>query len=186
MTNGRLYDSISVFIISISVVLPQIYLAQNPQVNLDSTFFLLAVILPTILASVLFIPRRRWILFYAFLALIFPVTEDAPVYLDSVFTWPEVTSGFQHIFLELLFHGLTILFMYLALREATRFRTGRLDLPKIFILTSLAFVASYAQNIPLEFIHSIVIHSWYTFDLIEHILSILLLYLAVRVAKLPI
>jgi len=42
--------------------------------------------------------------FYAYIAYLFSLTDDAPVYLDSVFTWPEVTGGSQHYVLEVVFH----------------------------------------------------------------------------------
>ena len=178
----RKYDALSTSVVSFFVIAPQIYLAQNPQVNLNFWFLFIAVILPTMIAAALFLLRGRRILFFAYLALIWAVTEDAPVYLDSLFTWPEVTSGFQHSLLEILFHCLTIVFVSLVVREATKSKEGKLSV-EVLILAVLAVVTSYAQNIPLDFVKVIVSTSWYALDIFEHIASVIFLYLAVRVAR---
>ncbi|MDG6995894.1 MAG: hypothetical protein JRN52_08225 [Nitrososphaerota archaeon] len=110
------------------------------------------------------------------------VTEDTPVYLVSLFTWPEVTSGFQHLFLEILFHCLTIVFISLVVVEATKSKRGKLGF-EVVILAALSIVTSYAQNIPLEFVRVVSSGAWYALDIFEHIASLIFLYLAVRVAR---
>ena len=184
------------------------YLAENPQINLNSTYFVEAVVIPIVLASGIFLGGRRWIIWFAFMAYIWSVTDDAPVYLDSVFTWPEVTSGFQHYFLEVLLHILTLFFMSLTIREAFRLQRQRRStvevvaqgdisssdrsvLPKqnnnrkLLLMLSLfvvAFVSSYAQNLPLHFFQTISGTAWYRLDIVEHIVSIAFLFGTVKVA----
>jgi hypothetical protein len=124
--------------------------------------------------------RKGGIFFFAFVAYFFSLVEDAPVYLDSIFTWPEVTSGAQHVLLEVILHLLTFLFIFLTLREA---RGGRPDtgdrLLLTFLLTIPAFVSSYAQNLPLEVVREVVERNFYALDLAEHLASVVLLWLAV-------
>lgn len=191
---------VAVIIVLISVITPQIYLAQNPQIHLNFVIFVESVLIPIILASVAFLTGRMRILWFAFMAYIWSVTDDAPVYLDSIFTWPEVTSGFQHMFLEVLLHLLTLLFMSLALEEAFKLRRerilveepfrsanrkistkiGKRRLLVIISFTLLALISSYAQNLPLAFLESISGEAWYRLDILEHIISIAFLYAAVR------
>src|SRR5271156_724619 len=58
--------------------------------------------------------------FFAFMAYFWSLIDDGPVDFDSVLTWPKVTGGPQHIFLEILLHALTLGFLFLALREALK------------------------------------------------------------------
>lgn len=198
---NRISFFLGLIIVSLSVIAPQFYLAQNPQVHLDLTIFVEAVLIPVILASVFFLGGGRRIVWFAFMAYIWSITEDAPVYLDSVFTWPEVTSGLQHLFLEVVIHLLTLLFMFLTIREAFRIRKQRFLVQRglkqhsgnelvsrptrsklllIYGLTLVAFISSYAQNLPLSSFESITGASWYGLDIVEHVISIGLLYAAVR------
>ena len=178
----------------LSVILPQVYLGLHPEVNLNKKYLVEAVVIPIILATGLFLGIGRKTTWLAFMAYIWAVTEDAPVYLDSVFTWPEVTSGFQHIFLEVVFHVLTFGFMVLALLEALprskSQRFGSIIKASLlrwksylaFVLLLSSFILSYAQNLPLPQLESISGDSWYKLDIVEHILSIVFLYIAIRVA----
>lgn len=193
--------SVALIIVSISVIVPQIYLALNPQVHLNMTIFVETVVIPIVLATTLFLGMKMRIVWLAFMAYIWAVTDDAPVYLDSIFTWPEVTSGFQHFFLEVLFHLLTLFFISLTVGEAFRQRKKRIldeesfksvshdssmparsksNVMLIMIFALIAFVTSYAQNLPISSLESISGFVWYRLDIVEHIISIALLYLAVR------
>jgi hypothetical protein len=53
------------------------------------------------------------------------------------------------------------------------------DAPGVIVLTSVAFVLVYAQNIPLAAIQNVVMSSWYPFDIAEKSASIFFLCLAV-------
>lgn len=171
-------------VVSFALLVPQWYLALNPQLNLDWTDFVLAVVLPIALALAFFGMGKQRILLFAFFAFIWSATDDAPVYLDSVFTWPEVTTGAQHLFLEILLHVLTIIFLYLTVREALKgTKITRQKIILVAILTALSFTFSYAQNIPLNVIKEATAHSWYQFDIVEHLLSLVFLSLAVLLAK---
>lgn len=182
-----LLDALSVTALSIAVIVPQWYL-QVTQVNLNWAALFWAVIFPIVLSVALFAPRRRWILLLAFLAYIWALTDDAPVYLDSVFTWPEVTGGFQHFFLEVLLHVLTFVFIVLAMIVALKNgrRAGYLTYRKTItasVLALTAFILAYAQNLPLHSIEEFVKKSWFELDVIEHVASIVFLFLAVWVAQ---
>ena len=202
--NNRIvvFDIVSSVIVSLFVIIPQVYLAENPQVNLNSTFLVETVIVPTLLATGLFLGGKRRILWFAFMAYIWSVTDDAPVYLDSIFTWPEVTSGLQHVFLEILFHILTLAFMALTIREAFRLggrrradstsadafsdaagaRKNNWRILMVLSLGLLALIASYAQNLPLDSLESISGAAWYRLDVAEHVISLGFLYAAVKLA----
>ena len=157
-------------------------------------YFFEAVIIPIALATVLFLKTGRMTIWFAFMAYIWSVTEDAPVYLDSVFSWPEVTSGFQHIFLEILFHLLTFVFMAMAYLSVLLSKKDQKDSVTFkylllswkfylgFALLSTSFVLSYAQNLPLSQFESISGIPWYNLDIEEHTLSIMFLYATVRIA----
>ena len=179
-----LIDIGSLLVLSAAVIVPQWYLHVT-HINLDWSSFFLTAAFPIILSCGLFIPRRRWVLLFAFLALIWAFTDDAPVYLDSVFTWPEVTSGLQHFFLEIVLHVLTLGFIALTIREALRAaaRNGRQITRRKVTLSSIlgliAFVLAYAQNIPLHLIEQAVAHSWFQLDIGEHIASVIVLLFAI-------
>ncbi len=175
---------LAVFIVSIAVLIPQRYLALHPGPNLDWMDFVWAVVIPIALATVFFGLLKQRILLFAFLAYIWSFTDDAPVYLDSVFTWPEVTSGLQHTFLEILLHILTIIFLYLAVREAIKgTQSSAQKTTMVYILAATAFVFAYAQNIPLNIIREWTAHSWYRFDIVEHLISLGFFSLAILIAR---
>jgi hypothetical protein len=187
MKRKTLLDVASIALLAIAVIIPQVYL-QITQVNLTWTALFWAVIFPILLSLVLFVPRRRWILLLAFLAYIWALTDDAPVYFDSVFTWPEVTSGFQHFFLEILLHVLTFVFMASAVVVAwgKGRRVGVSRYRKIFasmILAVVAFILAYAQNLPFHAMELLVKKSWFELDVIEHIASVAFLFFAIRIAE---
>ena len=149
----------------------------------DVTTLLASVILPLLLgASILWVRKER-IALYAFLALFWAVIDDGPVFFDSVLTWPEVTRFhpfLPRLYMNIVIHALTILFLYLTVHESLK-RTGvRLrEAPGVIVLASAAFIFAYAQNIPLAAIQNAVDTSWYPFDIVEKIASIFFLCLAV-------
>lgn len=126
------------------------------------------------------------LLFFAFMAYFWSLIDDGPVGFDSVFTWPEVTSGLQHTFLEILLHALTLGFMYLAIREALKgtglASGGRV---KVSLLVLAAFWASYAQNTPLSWVQALTASNWYALDAVEHTVSVAFFALAIRQCALP-
>jgi len=122
------------------------------------------------------------IAFFAFMGYFWSLVDDAPVYFDSVSTWPEVTSGLQHTLTEVILHLLTAAFMYLAIREAIGGR-GIASFRKalqVSVLTAAAFWAAYFQNTPLEFVQAVARNAWYPLDFVEHVASVGLLYFAIR------
>jgi hypothetical protein len=174
---------VGIIVVSISVIIPQYYFALHPGPNLNWEDFVYAVVVPTILAFLFFGLGKQPVLIYACLGYIIAVSEDAPVYLDSVFTWPEVTSGLQHTFLEILLHLMTALFIYLAVRQALKGRIGPSRKFVVYVLAVVAFVASYAQNLPIGIIEQIVKHSWFQLDVAEHFISFGFFSLAIVIAN---
>ena len=180
---GKLYDLIAVIATSL-IVAASLWYAYVTYV-FDTTTFLVSVALPLALGSAILSVRKRWILLFAFLAYFFAVIDDAPVYFDSVLTWPEVTRFhpfLPRLFMNIVLHSLTLIFLYLTVRETMKRRptAKREKVLKIGILAFIAFVLAYAQNIPLTIVQNVVENSWYPFDIAEKLLSIAFLYLAIR------
>src|SRR5579864_7858204 len=94
-------DAIAISFVILLVVIPQYYIAVT-QPNLDWTVVIYAVALPAIAGSVAFLALGRRMYLFVFLAYLWSVTDDNPVNLDSIYTWPEVTSGLHHIITEVL------------------------------------------------------------------------------------
>jgi hypothetical protein len=160
--------------------------ASEVYVNYNQTFdystFLIGVAIPLASVYVLFRRRSDRFILFAFLGYFWSVVDDAPVYFDSVFTWPEVTRFhpiLPHYTLEVIFHLATLGFLYLSLCEVSGsgIRLGRRTL-RIYLLLGLAFLLSYAQNVPLDAIQSIVRSSWYQLDIFEHLGSVAIFSLA--------
>jgi len=152
----------------------------------DATTLMISVVSPLVFGSAIFSLRKNRILLFSFLAYIWAVVDDAPVFFDSVLTWPEVTAFhplFPRLEVNVAIHALTLLFLYLALRESLKGTgLGVLQAPGAVILAFVAFVIAYAQNIPLYAIQVTVETSWFQFDFAEKLLSILFLYFAFREA----
>jgi hypothetical protein len=167
-----------------SVVIASLFYAQLTDVY-DSTTLLVSVVLPLTLGSAILSFRKK-ILLFGFLAYFWAVVDDAPVFFDSVLTWPQVTRFhpfLPRLYMNIAIHGLTASFMYLAIREimgGTRASLG--NTIRVVILASLGFVVAYAQNIPLSAVQQLVETSWYQFDLAEKLASIFLFYCASREA----
>ena len=148
----------------------------------DATTLVVSVVAPLIFGCVVLSIGKNRALLFSFLAYFWAVVDDAPVYFDSVLTWPEITRF--HPFLPRLLmnvgiHLLTLIFLYLAIRESLKGTgLGVLEAPEVVILAFLAFVLAYAQNIPMYVIQLLVETSWYQFDLTEKLASIFLLCLA--------
>ncbi len=188
MGNERIiYRILAIAAASLGVVVSLWYVYQNQA--FDVTTLLGGVVLPLVFGSAVLLVARERIALFAFLAYFWSLIDDAPVNFDSVLTWPEVTRAHPagpHIFMEVLLHVLTIVFLCLALREAlkgTSFTKERVF--NVSLLTAAAFVLSYAQNLPLDALRTIVEQDWYQLDLAEHLASIILLYIAVRLAMRP-
>jgi hypothetical protein len=127
------------------------------------------------------------LVFFAFIGYFWSLVDDAPVSFDSVYTWPAVTSGFQHILTEVLLHILTAVFFYLAIREAAKGRSiaSPRKVRQVILLTLGAFWASYFQNTPLEAVQLVARNAWYPLDIVEHVVSVALLYFAIRTYMSP-
>lgn len=126
-------------------------------------------------------PVTGTLLFFGFMAYFWSLVDDGPVDFDSVLTWPEVTGGAQHLFLEVLLHALTLAFLLLAVRKALagarpRGREGAL-LP---LLVLASFWASYFQNTPAGWVQELATSNWYALDAVEHVVSLACFCLAVR------
>ena len=175
----RWASAISVGAVALSYVLTQYWVYLYSRYDLDT--LLVGAVVPLVLSLSLPLYSRNRVLLFVFLAYFWSLVEDGPVFLDSVFTWPEVTSAPPHLLLEVLYHLLTAAFLVLAIREAMK--GGPSPTPKkiaIGLLTASAFVLAYAQNIPLDAVQGLVLGQWYSVDAAEHLLSALLLFLALR------
>ena len=181
---AALLDLVAILAASLVVVACLLY-AQVTG-TYDATTFMVSVVLPLVLGSAILSVRKDRILLFAFVAYFWAVVDDAPVFLDSVLTWPEVTRFhpfLPRLFMNIVIHALTVLFLYLAIRESMKGTSVRFrDAFRVILFTSVAFVLAYAQNIPLVAIQNVVETSWYPFDFTEKLVSIFFLYLAVRKA----
>jgi hypothetical protein len=176
----RQLEAIAILFVILLVVIPQYYLAVA-QPNEDWTVAIWAVALPAIVGSAVFLALGRRTYLFIFLAYLWSVTDDNPVNLDSIYSWPEVTSGLHHTVVEVLLHALTALFLYLAIREA--FKGDRnLTPPKLFtvsLLTVAAFAAASVSIIPLPALQAAIPTNWYQIDVIGHAASIGLMCAAI-------
>ena len=153
----------------------------------DATTLLVSVVSPPILGSIILSVRKRWIFLFGFLAYFWSVVDDAPVYFDSVLTWPEVTRFhpfLPRLYMNIVLHLLTLVFLclaiWLSMEETDRTRS---KVFKVSILALLAFILAYAQNIPLTAVQDAEENSWYAFDVAEKVASIGFFVFAVREAK---
>ncbi len=148
----------------------------------DEITLSISILLPFAYA-ILALPKKEPF-FYAYLAYFISLVDDAPVYFDSVFTWPEVTGGNQHYILEVTFHLLTLLFMLLALSKfvkPSKLFSTRMAMP--ILLISIAFLLSYAQNLPIDVLKSLIQGDWYLLDILEHALSVMFFAASFYIAK---
>lgn len=148
----------------------------------DYSTFLIGVVIPLAFGCILFRRREDRFLLFAFLGYFWSAVDDAPVYFDSVFTWPQVTRFhpvLPHYALEVVLHLATLGFMYLSVREVSGggIKLGMRAL-RIYLLLAFAFLLAYAQNIPLDAVQSIVESSWYQLDVFEHLGSVVVFGLA--------
>lgn len=182
---AALFDLLA--ILAVSLVVAACLLYAQVTWTYDATTFMVSVVLPLVLGSAILSVRKDRILMFAFLAYFWAVVDDAPVFLDSIITWPEVTRFhpfLPRLFMNIVIHALTALFLYLTIRESMKGTSVSLrNTLRVVILTSVAFVLAYAQNIPLAPIQSVVETSWYPFDFTEKLASIFVLYLAIWEAK---
>ena len=159
------------------------YVYLNQAFDLGT--LVIGVIIPSVFGSILLVSTRHRVLFFVFLAYFLTLVDDAPVHFDSVLTWPEVTR-YQPVIpylVDFILLGSVFLLLILALRETAK---GGSMTPwrKVadMLLVVLAFGLSYLQDFESEPIHGIVVNHWYELDLVEHIASGAVLYLALRMA----
>lgn len=150
------------------------------------TTLVVSVLLPLVIGSGI-LARRSRILLFSFLALFWAIIDDSPVFFDSVLTWPQVTRFhpfLPRLYMNIVIHALTLLFLYLALREGMKGKSvSRAKEIAVALLGLVVFGLAYAQNIPLAAIQNAVESSWYAFDVAEKVLSIGVLAIAVHIAK---
>ena len=184
MERQALYDFLAILTASAVVVLCSLYAQVSG--TYDATTLVISVLLPVVLGSGILLMRRKRILIFGFLAYFWAVVDDAPVFFDSVLTWPQVTRFhpfLPRLFMNVVIHLATAGFMYLTILEAIKGTSVSVgNTLKTILLTTAAFVIAYAQNIPLSVIQDAVNSSWFTFDFVEKIVSVLLFYLAVTKA----
>lgn len=173
MNRGVISYGIAVCSVSLIYVLTQLYVYIFPAYDVGT--LAVGAMVPLFASILIAYVLQSRVLLYALLAYFWALVEDAPVYLDSVFTWPEVTRfhpATPHLFLEVLYHSLTALFLLLAVKEARR--GAKMSLGRKALAGSLlagGFVLAYAQNIPVAPIQDIVESQWYQLDLLEHLAS---------------
>lgn len=160
------------------------YYVNVAQPNLDWTVFVYAVALPAIVGSAVLLGRGERVYLYLFLAYLPSLTDDSPVNLDSVYTWPEVTSGLQHVATEVLLHALTVIFLVVAVRTAFKMRGNRTFAKSLLVglLTMAAFATASVSIIPLPSLQAAIAANWYPFDIIGHAVSLGLICAAILVA----
>jgi len=178
--SAKLRRTTSIVAAVVVLVVAEVYVGYNQA--FDFSTFLVGVAIPLAFGCFIFRRRSDRFLLFAFVGYFWSVVDDAPVNFDSVFTWPEVTRYYPilpHYTLEVAFHAATLGFMYLSVREVLggASKPGRSPL-RIYLLLVLAFVLSYAQNIPLDAVQSVVQSSWYQLDVVEHAGSVLVFGLA--------
>jgi hypothetical protein len=178
---AALYDLLAILAACLVVVAGMLYAAVTG--TYDATTFLVSVLLPLVLGSAVLSVRKERVALFAFLAYFWAMVDDGPVFFDSVLTWPEVTRFhpfLPRLFMNIVIHALTALFLYLAIRESIKGAGASLrNASTVVILTSAAFVVAYAQNIPLTPIQNLVDTSWYAFDITEKSISIFLFCVAI-------
>ena len=185
--NGRTNAVFGIAISSVIVIISQLYVYDHyPTYNL--TTLVVGVLAPLAAASLLLIALKQKILLLAFIAMFWSLIDDAPVFFDSVYTWPQVTRFhpfLPHLILEIVLHALTFAFILLALFVSLggKMKGGTTkETAKIYVLALIAFFLCYAQNIPLASIVTLVETNWYLLDVVEHAAASLFLYLAIREA----
>jgi hypothetical protein len=187
---AALYDFLAVLAASLVVVACVVY--AEVRYLYDARTFLVCILLPLVFGIAVLSLRKDRTLLFAFLALFWAVIDDRPIFFDSILTWPEVTRFhpfLPRLFMNIVIHALTILFLYLTMRESMKGSGVRLSkAPRVIILASVAFVLAYAQNIPLAVIQDVVQAgsnpaSWYPFDVEAKLSAIFFLCLAVWQAK---
>jgi hypothetical protein len=108
---------------------------------------------------------------WGFLAYFCSIIDDDPVNADQLLG----NSGYE---MEIVLHVLTILFFYLAIREATR-GTGVSWMTIVWM--TLAFISSSADDATFVKLIALIRHDyWYPFDVVEHVISLLFFYFAIR------
>lgn len=166
----------SIALLVLVSTIPQLYLATNPDVNLDLFWLFVAVLAPITVAIVLLHDSR--FLLFSYLGIFLSTVDDAPVNFDSVFTWPEVTRyapAFHHFAMEIFLHIATFFFILLAFRTLTKRYTNNQPTLKLLLMALGVSALCYLQNLPLESFQRMVEQNWYLLDVSEHVAAVLLL-----------
>jgi hypothetical protein len=183
---AALYDILAVAAVSTIVLVGMLY-AEVVYV-FDLTTLLVSVVIPLVAGTAIFVARKNRILLFAFLSLFWALVDDRPVFFDSVLTWPEVTRFhpfLPRLFMNIVIHGLTVLFLYLMIRESMKGSAVRLrNASGVIFLAAVAFILAYAQNIPLAAVQNVVEAgsnpaSWYPFDIATKSASVFFICLTI-------
>jgi len=161
-----------------------LYVYFNP--NYDVTTFVVGVAIPGMGGSAILFATRQRVLAFVYLAYFWGLVDDAPVHFDSVLTWPEVTRYQPYVpyLMDFVLLGLALLFFSLAVLEsiggkAITHHEGFI----LVLLTMLVFGLSYLQDLEISPVQYLVDGYWYQFDLVEHIVSGVALFLTLRYAE---
>ncbi len=156
------------------------------NVTYDTSVLIFGVLLPLVVGCFLLLGTDQRVLLLGFIGLFWSVVDDAPVFFDSVPTWPRVTRFhpfLPHIVMEIVLHVLTFVFLFASIRFALKQSRGGRRREYAYLIAFFAFIASYAQNIPLAVIDGYVSQSWYRLDVVERLASVAIYALALWVAK---
>lgn len=190
VARAKIYDVLAILATAAVVVLAVVY--AEIVYTYDSLTLLLCVIAPVLLGSFFISLTRNRTILFAYLAFIWAVLDDRPIYFDSVLTWPEVTRFhplLPRLFMNIVIHGLTVIFLYLAVREASKgSRPSFWHSPRVLIAGVIFLVFAYAQNIPLSIVQNVVQAgsnpaSWFPFDLATKLSAVLFLYITLAEAS---
>ena len=147
---AALYDLLAVLAVSLVMVACVIYAEE--RYLYDVRTLLLCIVAPLVFGVAILSLRRDRTLLFGFLALFWAVIDDRPIFFDSILTWPEVTRFhpfLPRLFMNIVIHTLTIVFLYLTIRESMKGSGVRLSkAPRVIILASVAFVFAYAREHP--------------------------------------
>jgi len=171
--------------VAIVTMIP-LYVYAIHQPTYDWMVFVLGVAVPGLFGAAVFMALGSRTLLMLFLAYLFSVTDDAPINLDSIYTWPEVTSGLHHDISEVVLHLATLALMLAttkgslnALRRPAQLR--RLSLA--YALTLAAFAAASVSVVPIASLQQMIRADWLPVDFAGHLASLVFMAAALLSAR---
>ena len=183
---------VAAVVISVSMlVATQVYYAYNlANTVYGLSILVLGVVMPLAAACVLLMVTDQRAVLLAYIGLFWSIVDDAPIFFDSVLTWPQVTRFhpyLPHLALEVALHLATLGFLVAAAVVAGssgRRALYRRPLPIFFAFVSSIF--AYSQNLPFPEVQDFITapQSWYELDILEHIAALAFISLALYIAHL--